>query len=84
TNLTANVAGSTLTLSWTAPAGPVTGYVLEAGSAPGLANIGAATIGANTSFVIPGVPAGAYYVRARAITSAGSGAPSNDVVVVVP
>ncbi|MCC6992240.1 MAG: PQQ-binding-like beta-propeller repeat protein [Acidobacteria bacterium] len=84
TNLTSNVAGSTLTLSWTAPAGPVIGYVLEAGTAPGLANIGAATIGAGTSFVIPGVPPGLYYVRARAVTSAGSGAPSADVVVVVP
>ncbi len=82
--LTSSVTGSTLTLSWTAPAGPVTGYVLEAGSAPGLANIGAATIGAGTSFVIPGVPAGTYYVRVRAVTSAGSGAPSNDVAVVVP
>ncbi len=82
--LTSTVAGSTLTLSWTAPAGPVSGYVLEAGSAQGLANIGAATIGASTSFVIPGVPAGTYYVRVRAITSAGSGAASSDVVVVAP
>ncbi|HUU33662.1 MAG TPA: fibronectin type III domain-containing protein, partial [Vicinamibacterales bacterium] len=84
TSLTSSVTGSTLTLSWTAPAGPVTGYVLEAGSAPGLADIGAATIAASTSFAIPGVPAGTYYVRVRAITSAGSGAPSSDVVVVVP
>ncbi len=84
TALTSTVAGSTLTLSWTAPAGPVTGYVLEAGSAPGLANIGAATIGASPSLVIPGVPAGAYYVRVRAITSAGSGAASSDVLAVVP
>ncbi len=84
TNLSSNVSGSTLTLSWMAPAGPVTGYVLEAGTAPGLATIGAATIGAGTSFVIPGVPAGTYYVRVRAITSAGSGAPSTDVVVFVP
>ena len=57
---------------------------VEAGSALGLANVGAATLGATTSFVIPGVPAGTYYVRVRAITSAGSGAPSSDVVVVVP
>ncbi len=82
--LPSSLSGSTLTRSWTAPAGPVTGYVLEAGNAPGLANIGAAAIGAATSFVIPGVPPGVYYVRARAVTSAGSGAPSSDVVVVVP
>ena len=84
TNLTSNVTGSILTLSWTAPAGPVTGYVLEAGTGAGLANIGAATVGAGTSFVISGVPPGTYYVRTRAITSAGSGAASSDVVVVVP
>ena len=83
-NLTANVTGSTLTLSWTAPPGPVTGCMLEAGSAPGLANIGAATIGAGTSFVIPGVPPGTYVLRLRAITSAGSGAPSSDVFVRLP
>ncbi len=84
TNVTSSVSGSTLTLSWTAPPGPVTGYVLEAGTAPGLANTGAATIGASTSFVIPGVPPGTYYVRVRAITSAGSGAPSTDVTVTLP
>ncbi len=84
THLTSSVSGSTLTLSWNAPAGPVLGYVLEAGSAPGLVNIGAATIGASPSFVVSDVPPGVYYVRARAITSAGSGAPSADVVVVVP
>ncbi len=61
TNLTSTVNGSTLRLSWTAPAGPVTGYVLEAGTAPGLANLGAATVGASPSFVIPTVPPGVYY-----------------------
>jgi len=33
---------------------------------------------------MPGVPSGTYYVRVRAVTSAGSGAPSSDVAVVVP
>ncbi len=84
TNVTSTMSGSTLTLSWTAPAGLVTGYVLEAGTAPGLANIGAATIGAAASFVIPGVPRGTYFVRVRAVTSAGSGAASSDVVVTMP
>jgi predicted nicotinamide N-methyase len=65
------VTGLTLTLSWTALPGPVTGDVLEAGSTQGLASIGAATIGAGTSFLITGVPARAYEVRARAITRAG-------------
>ncbi len=84
TDLASSVTGSTLTLSWTAPAGPVTGYVLEAGTGAGLANIGAAAIGPVTSFAIPGVPRGLYVLRVRAVTSAGSGAPSTDLVVVVP
>jgi predicted phage tail protein len=78
------VTGNTVTLSWTAPAGPVTGYVVEAGTAAGLANLGTLQIGATPSLVVPGVPAGTYVLRVRAITSAGSGAPSADVVVVVP
>ncbi len=84
TNLAASVSGSTVTLTWTAPVGPVTGYVLEGGTALGLANIGAIQVGAVTSFAIPGAPPGVYAVRVRAITSAGSGAPSSDVVAVVP
>jgi len=84
TNVAASVTGSTVSLTWTAPAGPVIGYVLEAGTGAGLANIGTAQIGATPSLVIPGVPAGTYVLRVRAVTSAGSGAPSADVVVVVP
>ncbi len=84
TGVAASVSGSTVTLTWTAPAGPVTGYVLEGGTAAGLANIGALQVGATTSFAIPGAPPGVYALRVRAMTSAGSGAPSADVVVVVP
>ena len=84
TNLAATVSGSTVSLSWTAPAGAMTGYVLEGGTGPGLANIGTIQLGAATSFAIPGAPPGAYALRVRAITSAGSGAPSSDVVAVVP
>ena len=77
------MSGNTVTLSWSAPVGPVTGYVVEAGTGAGLANLGTLQLGAATSIVLPGVPAGTYAVRLRAITSAGSGAPSADVVVVV-
>jgi len=83
TNLAASMSGSTVSLTWAAPAGPVTGYVIEGGTAAGLANIGTIQIGAVTSFAIPGAPPGAYALRVRAITSAGNGAPSTDVVVVV-
>jgi len=84
TNLAATVSGSTVTLSWTAPAGAVTGYVLEAGTGAGLANLGTLSLGAVTSLAIPGVPPGVYVLRVRAVTSAGNGAPSADVVARVP
>ncbi len=84
TNLAAVVSGSTVSLTWTAPAGAVTSYVLEAGTGAGLANLGTLPVGATPSLVIPGVPAGTYVLRVRAVTSAGSGAPSSDVVVTVP
>lgn len=84
TNLAATVTGQTVSLSWTGPAAPVTGYVVEAGTASGLANLGALRVGPASSLVLPGVPSGAYAVRVRAVTSAGSGSPSADVMIVVP
>ena len=84
TNVASSVSGSTVSLTWTAPAGAVTSYVLEAGTAAGLANLGTLPVGAMPSLVVPGVPAGTYVLRVRAVTSAGSGAASSDVVVVVP
>lgn len=84
-NLAASVSGSTVVLSWTAPASgdPVSFYVLEAGSAPGLSNLAVAAIPVSSSLTVPGVPFGVYYVRIRAGGAAGPGAPSNEVVVTV-
>jgi titin len=84
TNVTATVSGSAVTLAWTPPPGPVTGYMLEGGNDVGLANIGTARVGAVTSVAIPGAPPGVYVLRVRAITSAGTGAASADVVARVP
>ncbi len=84
TNLASSLSGNTVSLSWTAPAGAVTGYVLEAGTSAGLANLGTLRLGATPSLVVPGVPAGTYVLRVRAVTSAGSGAASSEVVVAVP
>lgn len=84
TALVAAVTGSLVSLVWTPPAGasPL-GYVLEAGSGPGLANIATLPLGAATSFSVNGVPAGAYWIRVRAANAFGASDPSNEVVVSV-
>ncbi len=84
TNLTASVAGSTVGLSWNAPAGPVRGYRLEAGNAPGLSNLANSILsGTATIFSAPNVPAGTYYIRVRAIGADGESVPSSEVMVAV-
>jgi hypothetical protein len=79
----AGVAGSTVNLTWEAPLGPATGYIIEAGSATGLANLGTLAVGAVTSFSVPRVPPGTYYVRVRAVNALGRGVASEEIVVVV-
>jgi len=83
---TATVSGSTVTLTWQPPSrGPVTSYVLEAGSAPGLANIAVFNTGsAATSLTIPGVPPGRYYLRLRAANPLGASVVSAEFVLTVP
>lgn len=82
--LSASVAGGVVTLSWGAASGNATSYVIEAGTASGLTNIGALpTGGLDTTFSTP-APAGTYFVRVRAANAFGQSAGSNEVVVVVP
>lgn len=80
------VVGNAVTLSWTLPveSTAATGYRLEAGSQPGLADILTSGLGAAPSFGASGVPAGRYYVRIRALNGNGVSAPSNEVIVDVP
>jgi hypothetical protein len=74
--------GSTVTLSWTpAPGSEATGgYVIEAGSDPGLSDIATVRVGNVTSFTTE-APPGTYFVRVRAVNALGPGLPSNEVVV---
>jgi hypothetical protein len=76
-----------VSLSWLAPlVGSAQSYLIEAGSAPGLANLANMnTGGTRLQFAAGTVPPGSYYVRARA-QAAGcpSSAPSNEALLVVP
>jgi len=85
--LTARANGSLVTFEWQLPAvdggAPVQAFVLEAGSAPGLSDLAVLTLGGGTTFTTPPVPDGSYFVRVRARSIAGAGAPSTEVRAVV-
>jgi hypothetical protein len=79
--LVASRVNSRVNLRWNAPAGPaVTGYVIEAGSAPGLSDVARVQVGAATTFSAE-APVGTYYIRVRALNGRGPGLPSNEVLV---
>jgi hypothetical protein len=80
--LTATGSAATLTLRWQEPTtgGAPTAYQLEAGSAPGLADIAVVQIGNIRSFSTP-IPPGVYYIRVRAVNDRGTSSASNEVVV---
>ncbi len=75
----------TVTVSWTAPVtgDPVTNYVLEGGSAPGLADLGRVDLGTATSFSVGGVPDGTFWLRLRAANNAGVGPASSELALVM-
>jgi hypothetical protein len=83
-NLTAIVTGNFVQLSWEAPllGSTPTNYLVEAGSAPGLSNLGIFAVGPARAFASL-APHGIYYVRVRAQNAFGTGPPSPEVVVVV-
>lgn len=57
-------------------------YRIEAGTAPGLSNIGIFDVGVVTGLTVA-APPGTYYARVRGVGSDGVGAPSNELTVVV-
>ncbi|MGD9902898.1 MAG: hypothetical protein AB7U83_05475 [Vicinamibacterales bacterium] len=84
-NLSATASGGSVLITWAPPAsgGAADSYVLEAGSAPGLANLAVVPVAA-TSFATAGVPSGTYHLRVRAVNATGTGPASADVQLVVP
>lgn len=64
--------------------GTATEYSVEAGDAPGLANLAVLPTGsAATSFVVS-APPGRYFVRVRALNAYGLSVASHDVELRVP
>src|SRR5437899_1244029 len=85
-NLFGSVSGSVVTLNWSAPASgdAPTSYVVQAGTAAGLSDITSFDTGtAATSLAVFNVPAGTYFIRVRAVNSAGTSGPSNEFQLVV-
>jgi hypothetical protein len=86
TNFRASVNGSTAQFTWTPPTPSTTGlpasYIIDAGVAPGT-TIVSLPAGSGTSFTVPSVPPGTFYVRVRAVNASGSSGPSNEVRLVI-
>ncbi len=85
-NLRASSSGSSITLSWAAPAsgGAPTSYVIEAGSRSGASDLGTQSTGSTaTTFTSSSIPNGTYYVRVRAQNAVGTSAPSNEALLAV-
>lgn len=83
-NVHATVASETVTIAWEAAAtgGDAAGYVIEAGSTPGVPNVAIITLDATRVSV--SAPPGRYFVRLRAMGICGASEPSPEVVIVVP
>jgi hypothetical protein len=74
----------TVRLTWDRSPALIAGFVVEAGSAPGLSNLGTFPVTNGTTLTVPNVPPGTYYVRVRAWNYIGASAPSNEIIVAVP
>ena len=77
-----NNSGGAVSLAWTAVSGTLAGYVVEAGTRTGGADVTTIDVGARTLYDFSQVKAGTYYVRVRARNACGAGGPSKEIVVV--
>jgi hypothetical protein len=83
-NVQATVVNNTITVSWQPPASgaPVSNYVVQAGTAPGAANVYSGGVGTATSVSSP-IPNGTYYLRVYGLNASGTGPLSADIVAQV-
>jgi hypothetical protein len=84
-NLTVQVTGNAVALTWQAPATGSTplGYILEASLSPGGPALAVFAV-ESTSITVTSVPNGVFYVRVRGVDAQGVGPASNEAVVAVP
>jgi hypothetical protein len=82
--LSASVVGSIVSLTWLPPAAgcAATGYVVHAGSAPGLSNLATFNVGTATTLSVS-APEGTYFVRVVATNPFGASVASDEVIVSV-
>ena len=79
----AGVGQSNVRFAWTPSGTAATSYVLSAALSPGGAAV-AELPATDTTYTVPNVPTGTYYVRVRAVNAGGTSGWSNEVPVVVP
>ena len=80
--LSASIRGGVVTLTWNAGTA-IGSYRLDAGSAPGLANIPTTTLPATLTTLAAAAAPGTYYIRLTAINGCGTSPVSNEVTVTV-
>ena len=78
-----SVAGLLVTLQWSAPSsgGPPSTYIIEAGSASGLANLVTLPTGNTATQLSVSAPPGRYFVRVRSQNACGTSGVSNEQVL---
>jgi hypothetical protein len=81
--LRSSIAGSTLTLTWSAPTsgGTASGFIVEMGSAPGLSDLASRTFSADTLSASGPMPSHTAYFRVKAVSVAGTSSASNEIKV---
>ena len=85
TGLSFTPAGVNVTLNWTASTGcPATSYIVEAGSAPGLSNLGRFDTGSAAPTITASGPSNTYHVRVLGTNPFGTSGPSNEVIITIP